>query len=223
MKQIVKIKSFPNGIHVILDPEVDFEELYVAYAEKFRDSAKFFGDAKIVISFEGRELSSLEERALVEAIEEYTELTVLCIMETDEKKNQLYIQAANAFSPSGEKEDGAVYKGTLKAGQNLETEGSIVILGDVNPGASVIAAGSVVVLGTIYGDVLAGSKGDIKTFVAALDIKTTAIGVADKVCKIFVKSAGFLRKQSGARIVYIENDDIECDEITKDFLSNLPF
>ena len=99
MKQSVVIKSFPNGIHVILDPNISFEELYVAYAEKFRDSAKFFGDAKIVISFEGRKLTDLEERALIEAIGEYTNLTVLCIMENDEEKNQLYIQAANAFSP----------------------------------------------------------------------------------------------------------------------------
>ena len=50
MKQLVRIKSYSDGIHVVLDPDVPFEELYVVYAEKFRDSARFFGDAKIVIS-----------------------------------------------------------------------------------------------------------------------------------------------------------------------------
>lgn len=223
MKQTVVIKSFPNGIHVNLDPNVEFEELYVAYAEKFRDSAKFFGDAKIVISFEGRELSALEERALIEAIGEYTDLTVLCIMDHDEAKNQLYIQAANAFSPNGETENGSVYKGTLHAGQNLETEGSIVVLGDVNPGASVKAAGSVVILGTVYGDVWAGYKGDESTFVSALEIKAESIKVSDLVCRNFVKSAGFLRKTVGPRIIYIYGDEIVCDEISKEFLANIPF
>ena len=223
MKQIVKIKSFPNGIHVILDKDVDFEELYVAYAEKFRDSAKFFGEAKIVISFEGRELSDLEERALIEAIGEYTDLTVLCIMDNNQDKNQLYIQAANAFSPTGDSENGMVYKGTLHAGQNLETEGSIVVLGDVNPGASVNAVGSVVVLGTIYGDVAAGVDGDEGTFVSAGDIKATSVSVANLECKLFTKSAGFLRKTSGTRIVYVSEGEIYCDMLDKDFLANLPF
>lgn len=223
MKQIVNIKSFHNGINVILDPDVEFEELYVAYAEKFRDSAKFFGNAKIVISFEGRKLSELEERALIEAIGEYTELTVLCVMEENPEKNQLYIQAASAFAPSGDGENSSIYKGTLHAGQNMETDNSIVILGDVNPGASVTAAGSVVVLGTIYGDVWAGCKGDESTFVAALDIKATAVKVGELVCKIFNKNAGFLRKPIGARIVYVYKDEALCDEITKDFLADLPF
>lgn len=223
MKQTVIIKSFPNGIHVILDPNVDFEELYVAYAEKFRDSAKFFGNAKIVISFEGRELSTLEERALVEAIGQYTDLTVLCVMDHDKEKNQLYIQAANAFSPSADKDNCSVYKGTLHAGQNLETEGSIVVLGDVNPGATITAAGSVVVLGTVYGGVWAGSKGDEGCFVAALDYKTEAVKISDLVCRVFSKSSGFLRKITGARIIYIDSDEIVCEEITKEFLADIPF
>ncbi len=222
MKQLVRIKSYSDGIHVVLDPDVPFEELYVVYAEKFRDSARFFGDAKIVISFEGRKLSDLEERALVEAISEYTNLTVLCVMEEDASKNQLYIQAASAFSPNG-KNEGSVYKGTLHAGQNLETQSSIVVLGDVNPGASITATGSVVVLGTIYGDVWAGAKGDESTFVAALDIKSVAVKISEFTCKIFVKSAGFLRKNPGARIVFINGDEIECEEITKEFLNDLPF
>lgn len=223
MNQKVIIKSFPNGIHVILDSECSFEELYVAYAEKFRDSAKFFGNAKIVIQFSGRQLSDLEERALIEAIGEYTDLTVLCVMEEDKEKNQLFIQAANAFSPSGERENSSVYKGTLHAGQNLETDSSIVILGDVNPGASIKAAGSIIVLGTIYGGVWAGINGDEGAFIAALDYKTESVKLCDLTCKIFSKSSGILRKITGARIVYIEKDEIFCEEITKEFLSDIPF
>ena len=170
MRDAVTIKSFPNGLKLILNPDMPFEQLYVAYAQRLIESDRFLGDAKLVITFEGRELSDLEERALVEAFSEYTHVTVLCIMDRNEKKNEVFIQAANAFSPSGEMENTSVYKGTLHAGQNLETEGSIVVLGDVNPGASVTAAGSVVVLGTVYGDISAGSKGDAGAFAACLDI-----------------------------------------------------
>ena len=223
MREAVTIKSFPNGLKLLLNPEIPFEQLYIAFAQKLIDSDRFLGDAKLVITFEGRALSELEERALIEAFSEYTHVTVLCIMDRNEKKNEVFIQAANAFSPSGETENTSVYKGTLHAGQNLETGGSIVVLGDVNPGASITAVGSVVVLGTVYGDVTAGKDGDESTFIAALDIKTDEMTVAGKVCTMFTKNAGFLRKLSGAKIVYAVSDGAVCEDITKEFLSEIPF
>ena len=224
MRPSVTIKSFTNGLKIILDPEIPFEQLYVDFAQKLIDSDRFLGDVKLVITFEGRRLSDLEERALIEAFNEYTHVTVLCIMERNEKENEVFIQAANAFSPSGKVENTSVYKGTLHAGQNLETEGSMVVLGDVNPGASVSAVGSVVILGTIYGDVTAGVKGDEGAFVAALDIKADSIDVAGQSCTMFTKNAGFLRKLAGAKIIYVNPEDgILCEDISKEFLSEIPF
>ena len=223
MRPAVTIKSFPNGLKMILNPDMPFEELYVAYAQKLIESEHFLGDAKLVITFEGRKLSDLEERALIEAFSEYTRVTVLCIMDRDEKKNEVFIQAANAFSPTGKMENTSVYKGTLHAGQNLETEGSIVVLGDVNPGASVTAVGSVVILGTVYGDVSAGSSGDSGAFISALDIKADEMKVCGQSCTMFTKNAGFLRKLAGAKIVYMSESGVVCDDITKEFLAEIPF
>ncbi len=223
MREAVTIKSFPNGLKLILNPEIPFEQLYVAFAQKLIESDRFLGDAKLVITFDGRKLSDLEERALIEAFGEYSHVTVLCVMDRDEKKNEVYIQAANAFSPSGEVENTSVYKGTLHAGQNLETEGSIVVLGDVNPGASVTAAGSVVILGTVYGDIHAGVKGDEGAFAAALDIKADTVMVCGQKCTMFSKNAGFLRKIAGAKIIYIGAEGVICEDITKEFLANIPF
>lgn len=218
----VLIKSFPNGINVILDPDIPFEELYVAYAEKFRDSSKFFGAAKRVLSFEGRVLSDLEKRALIEAIEEYTQLDILCVLENDEEQNRQYLKAANAFSHNSPEGQNQIYKGCIYAGQNIETKSSIVVLGDVNPGAEIKAGGSVVVLGCIYGDVKAGLADDA-SFIAALDFKCTQVGICNEVCKVLPKSAGFLRTKPGARIVFLDEDGAQMEEITKDFLMNLPF
>lgn len=221
MKQPVSIKSFPNGISIILDNQMDFEQLYVAFAEKFRDSAKFFGNAKMVVSFENRELSELEERALVEAIEEYTNLTVLCVSKKDGDTNQSYIKTLGGFRDEDGNASKDVYKGSIHAGQHINTKGSLIILGDVNPSAIVEADGSIVVLGTIYGSCHAGFSGDESSFVAAIDIKTTSIAVADMECHSFIKSAGFLRTKSGASIVHISEGKIMCNEITKEFISKL--
>lgn len=221
--QTVMIKSFPNGINVVLNPDVPFEQLYIEFAEKFRDSSKFFGKAKRVISFEGRELTQLEERALLEAISEYSDLTVTCVVENDEASNQIYMKAADSFSLSDVTNSGQIFKGCVKADQNIEMSSSIIILGDVNPGAVVKSKGSVVVLGTIYGNVEAGIDGDESSFVSAIDFKATEVKIAKETCKILPKSAGFLRTKPGPRIVFIGKNGIDIEEITKDFLMNLPF
>ena len=57
MSQTVIIKSNKYGINLILDPNVSFRELLAAIIEKFKESEKFFKNAKMAISFEGRRLS----------------------------------------------------------------------------------------------------------------------------------------------------------------------
>ena len=223
MHQPVTIKSFANGMHVILDPDIDFEQLYIAFAEKFRDSAKFFGNAKKAISFEGRRLSFLEERALVEAIEQYSDLDIICVMETDEETDQMYMRAVSAFDTGRDVNSSSVYKGCVHAGQIIDVGGSIIILGDVNPSGIVRATGSVVVLGTVYGEVTAAKNNDPGMFIAALDFKSPEVFIGDESCHVFVKSAGFLRPKSTARIVYRDEEGIKVDELSKEFLSNLPF
>ena len=45
MKDLVLIKSFPNGIALHLDNEAPFEELLEEIAYKFSEARAFFGDA----------------------------------------------------------------------------------------------------------------------------------------------------------------------------------
>ena len=57
MKNAVIIKSFPNGLTIFLDSELPFSQLLEEIAMKFSESANFFKDASMVLSFEGRELT----------------------------------------------------------------------------------------------------------------------------------------------------------------------
>lgn len=220
MQQTVSIKSYPDGIHVVLDPDVPFEEIYVTFAEKFRDSAKFFGKARKVFTFDGRDLDDLEERALVEAIEQYSDVTVLCIAKEDGEKNKLFVKACAGFFGDSQS-DTCVHKGSIRAKEELSSNGNLIILGDVNPNANVCARGSIVILGTLYGNAFCGTDGDKNTFVAALELKSESVSVAGIVCNDFKKSAGFLRKNLGAVLIYIKNDLAVCEEITKEFIAKL--
>lgn len=217
------LKSFKNGINIKLDPDVDFETLYRELIEKFNASAKFFGKAKLVISFEGRELSEEEEEFLINCINENTDITVTCVIGQDEEKERHYLKALNSFSENGTSHKGQFYKGSVKAGETIETDSSLIILGDVNNGARVSASGNIIILGTLYGHVHAGCYGDEKSFVVALDLKSTRVRIADHSEMIEEKNSLFLRNKAVPKIIYVDGDRINAKAITTDTLNNLPF
>lgn len=223
LKNTVIIKSFPNGISVILDSSCSFDEIKQSVYEKFQESAKFFGKAKTVLSFEGRILSDQEEMELIDTITEAAEIEISCILEKNEEKNQVYLRAMNQFAESTDNNDGQFYKGTLKSGQVLETDYSIVILGDVNPGATVVSTGNIVILGTLYGTAYAGGSGYSNNFVAALDMKPSQIKIGDIIAKQGEKGfVWMLKAKSAPKIAYVKGNTICIEPITKDLLNNIP-
>ena len=77
MKNSVIIKSFPNGIVLHLNPEIDFDELLTDIVDKFRESNSFFKDAKMALSIKGRNLTEEEEEEILNAISENSQLHII--------------------------------------------------------------------------------------------------------------------------------------------------
>ena len=152
MSELVTIKSSHSGIELRLNANLPFPDLLKAVEEKFRQSADFFKNAKMAVSFSGRTLSISEEEQLIQVITQTT---------------------------NREKSDGQFYRGTLKRRQLLESESSIVILGDVEFGAKVVAKGNIIILGTLYGSVHAGAAGDRNAFIIALSMQPQRLVIGD--------------------------------------------
>jgi septum site-determining protein MinC len=70
---------------------------------------------------------------------------------------------------------------TLRSGTRIEFAGHVVVFGDVNPGAEVVAEGSVIIWGRLRGMVHAGSKGNRKAIIGALDLSPTQLRIAEEV------------------------------------------
>ena len=223
MNSTVMLKSFKNGINIKLDPDAPFETVYKELIEKFSSSAKFFGKAKLVISFEGRDLSDEEEEFLIDCINDNSDITVLCVIGQNENQEIQYIKAANSFAQNSTEHGGQFYKGSVKAGETLETDSSLIILGDVNPGATVAASGNIIVLGTLYGNIQAGCFGDDLSFIAALDLKCERIMIGDHKKELTQKNGLFLKNKSVPKLVYVKDGEIDIKPITTDTLSNLSF
>lgn len=217
------LKSFPNGILVILDETISFQELLADIAAKFREADGFFKDASVAISIEGRELTEEQEREILDAITQNSRLKILCLMGRDEEKNLKFLGVQNKLNFQNDENSGQFYRGTLKDGASIETEHSIIILGDVCEGSCVYSNKDIVVLGTLTGDVYAGAGGNSNHFVVALNMLPGVLQIGDYVYNSQPQKTprwGFKKPQTVPKIAYTHNGEVQIESITKELLDN---
>ena len=225
MKNPVIIKSFPNGLSIYLDEEMPFDQLLKEIGLKFKESAHFFKNASMVLSFEGRKLSDQEERMIINTITANSELNVMCIIGKNEETNKNYIKALQKLSYHQQvmENAGQFYKGTLKDGQMLETENSIIVLGDVYPGACVISSKDIIILGGLYGQAYAGGNGEDGHFVVALEMSPEKLKIGDFKYKTSEKQSKWpIKPKVQPKIAYVEDGRVKLEPITKELLNDLP-
>ena len=221
MKNAVIIKSFQNGISVYLNEEIPFPELLEEVIFKFRESRNFFKNAKMAISLEGRSLSDEEERIILNAICDNSDLHIVCLVGKDEEKNQNYLKAIQQLEYRNSEEDneGHFYRGTLKNGQILETESSIVVLGDVYPGSTIVSTKDIVILGGLFGKAYAGGNGSGGHFIAALEMEPERLKIGDFKYKNNNRQTKWgIRSKVQPKIAHVKNDKIVMEPLTKEIL-----
>lgn len=225
MSQPVIIKSNKYGINLILDPGMPFEELLHHITDKFLESEKFFKNAKMALSFEGRKLSKEEEYCIIDTITQRTSIQIVCIIDNDEVREQYIKQKMDVCAESESGNIGRFYRGTLRSGQVLESETSIIIIGDVNPDAKIVSRGNVIVLGALKGTAWAGALGNEDCFVVALDMNPAQIKIGNIIGR---SEKGFLasireRKKVAPepQIATVSEGRILIEPITKNTFNNI--
>ncbi len=215
----VIIKGNNYGIIVVLDPELSFDELKEKVANKFKESSKFFKDAKLAISFEGRKLSNEEQRDILDIIGQNTDMHIVCVIENDPEKEKVFKKTLEQKLMELENNTGQFYKGILRSGTSLEFETSVVIIGDVNNGARVVSKGNIVVLGSLKGTAFAGACGNTDAFVIALDMRPTQIRIADTIARSPDKPMKDAEKEP--KIAFLEDGNIYIEPLSKNILNDI--
>ena len=208
MKDAVVIKSYQNGINLIMREDVPFEQITEELAVKLCSSRGFFGNAEL---------------ALVDVIRQSSDLNLVCIVGKDEETDRRYIKAIQKVQkklPVGS--EGQLHKGSLKNREVLETESSIIILGDVYPGSAVMSRGNIIILGGLYGEAYAGtdvSEGMEGTYVAALEMEPERLKIGDFKYKSNNKQTKWgIRSKVQPKIAHVKNDKIVMEPLTKEIL-----
>lgn len=234
---MVTIRLDNHGMIVKLDEKSDFEEIKREMEAKLKQSIRFFRNAKIALTIQGRRLSEQQEQEMVDIIESVGEMEVVCLIDHDEVKDRENLQTINLvmenrvlreererlLEEKRQKEEsdmGRFYKGMLRSGQVLESEGSIIVLGDVNPGGKIVSNRNIIVLGTLKGYAYAGMDGAEDAFVAALDMRPAQIRIGDIIAR---SSDQTETVDTEPKIAFLREGSIYIENISKNTLHGLPF
>lgn len=220
MKDAVLIKSFPNGINLVMREDVEMDEILCELAMKFSEARNFFGTSSMALSMEGRKVTETEEIRILDTIRQNSNVRIVCIVGRDEDTNKNYIKALQHMEKKlTGGDEGQFYKGSLKNREVIETENSIVVLGDVYPGSAVISAGNIIILGGLYGEAYAGGSGREDCYIVALEMEPERLKIGDFKYKTNAKQSKWgIHPKVQPKIAHPKNGKIVFDPLTKELL-----
>ncbi len=224
----VVVKGYKDGILLILDAELPFEELLERVRRKFEDSAKFLGSAKLALTFSGRTLSVPEQKDILRVISEVSDLEIICVFDNDESTEDVLKMTVDNVISSLSNQTGKFFFGSVSEGSHVETENSMVIVGNIEKGGSVSCGGSLVVLGAILGSATAGTNGnrDALIFASHVDAEHLQIvktvydpdSVGEKEKKKLRKAELKAHLDRAARLITLHDDELSIVPVEEDTL-----
>lgn len=190
---LIQIKGLRDGLLVSLD-DASWNEQRNALLFQVDSQPTFFQGARLALDVASQVLHVNE---LVELRDQLSERgialwAVISESPTTEQTAQLLGLATRISKPRPEEnrqfamenlgDDPALFLNrTVRSGTRIEFPGHVVVLGDVNPGGEIVAEGNVIVWGRVRGMVHAGSKGNRKALICALDLSPTQLRIAEEV------------------------------------------
>ena len=225
MSNQVIIKGKNDRLVIALNPKADFLEMCDILKTKILEAKNFIGNSRMAIEFSGRKLTSEQEDILIGILTENSNIVISYIFteknekvekKNKEKKSKDQVMALSKLNPLMEEGKTHFYRGTLRSGAKIESDGSVVVIGDVNPSSIIRARGNVIVLGRLNGTVYAGLNGDDKAFVTAIYFNPIQLTIGMKTKTDIQKEildSSRVNKKDKFRIARIKNQEIVVEEL----------
>lgn len=199
MKHTCTIKSHPKGITLVLDPYTEFESLILDICEVFNETRDFFGEGELMLSTEGRALSSQELLVIIEAIELNSNIKIPLVMDDGEVSDVRMVGLHDRFYFDRVDTNAKIIRGNVEAGETVVSDTGLLIVGDIKKGGTAVAAGSVTVMGGLYGEVRAGEPDFDSAFVTCGKLGVDTVTIGGKKGNINVTYRGLLQKKLNAK------------------------
>lgn len=217
MENLVVFKGSVDGITVVLDENVSFNELLDNFEAKLESSKKFFSGAKVNMRFKGRKLSKDQQDALMNLLSHQNILNVAFIHEFEQSSSAKREDYLKWLSLEMEKPNVSLTKyhyGIVRSGQHIDFSGSVIVIGDINPGGLITAGGNVIIMGALNGKVHAGLDEQFKNpFILATHMHPMQIGIRHVIAQSPEDEGVSRTKDPIPQIAYVNDDQIYVEEI----------
>ena len=214
MSNYVIIKGKNDRLVIALNPDVDFWDICDILKTKILEAKNFIGNSRMAIEFSGRTLTNDEENTLIGIITNNSNIVISYIFSKKEKSEQeIDLESLNPLIEEGRTH---FFRGTLRSGAKIESDGNVVVLGDVNPSSIIKARGNVIVLGHLNGTVYAGLGGDDRAFIGAIYFNPIQLTIGMKTITDIqneILDSSRVDKKSRFKVARIVNQEIVVEEL----------
>ncbi|EUB37071.1 MULTISPECIES: septum site-determining protein MinC [Fusobacterium] len=214
MSNHVIIKGKNDRLVIALNPDIDFLDICDILKTKILEAKSFIGNSRMAIEFSGRALTNEEENKLIGIITDNSNIVISYIFsKRTDSEEEIDLENINPLIEEGKTH---FFRGTLRSGSKIESDGNIVVLGDVNPSSIIKARGNVIVLGHLNGTVYAGLGGDDRAFIAAIYFNPIQLTIGMKTITDIqdeILDSSRVNKKSRFKVARIRNQEIVVEEL----------
>ena len=214
MSNHVIIKGKNDRLVIALNPDVDFLDICDILKTKILEARNFIGNSRMAIEFSGRALTNEEENILIGIITDNSNIVISYIFsKREDSEEEIDLEHLNPLIEEGKTH---FYRGTLRSGSKIESDGNIVVLGDVNPSSIIKARGNVIVLGHLNGTVYAGLGGDDRAFIGAVHFNPIQLTIGMKTITDIqneILDSTRVNKKGKFKVARIRNQEIVVEEL----------
>ena len=214
MSNHVIIKGKNDRLVIALNPDIDFLDICDILKTKILEAKNFIGNSRMAIEFSGRALTNEEENKLIGIITENSNIVISYIFsKRTDSEEEMDLENINPLIEEGKTH---FFRGTLRSGSKIESDGNVVVLGDVNPSSIIKARGNVIVLGHLNGTVYAGLGGDDRAFIGAVHFNPIQLTIGMKTITDIqneILDSSRVNKKSRFKVARIRNQEIVVEEL----------
>ena len=214
MSNHVIIKGKNDRLVIALDPDISFLDICDILKTKILEARNFIGNSRMAIEFSGRTLTNEEENILIGIITDNSNIVISYIFsKREDSDEEIDLEHLNPLIEEGKTH---FYRGTLRSGSKIESDGNIVVLGDVNPSSIIKARGNVIVLGHLNGTVYAGLGGDDRAFIGAVHFNPIKLTIGMKTITDIqneILDSTRVNKKDKFKVARIRNQEIVVEEL----------
>ena len=214
MSNHVIIKGKNDRLVIALNPDIDFLDICDILKTKILEAKSFIGNSRMAIEFSGRTLTNEEENILIGIITDNSNIVISYIFsKRADSDEEIDLEHLNPLIEEGKT---YFFRGTLRSGSKIESDGNVVVLGDVNPSSIIKARGNVIVLGHLNGTVYAGLGGDDRAFIGAVYFNPIQLTIGMKTITDIqdeILDSSRVNKKTRFKVACIRNQEIVVEEL----------